>query len=257
MNFKGFMVGNGVTDDFHDYIGTFEYWWTHGLISDSTYKNLRNSCLADSSMHPSTMCNRAFDAVDSEFGNIDPYSIYTRPCNNTGEMRRHVGGRYPWMKRAYDPCTERYSKEYFNLPEVQKALHANKTGIPYPWDTCSDIIGDHWGDSPVSMLPIYQELIEAGLRIWVFSGDTDAVVPVTATRYSLDALKLPTVTKWYPWYDQGRVGGWSEVYKGLTFVTIRGAGHEVPLHRPRQAFLLLNQFLKNKPMPSTTLKSVQ
>jgi len=97
----------------------------------------------------------------------------------------------------------------------------------------SDIVGDKWADSPISMLPIYQELIEAGLRIWVYryvfrlsdflvieasqssieiswvlclcSGDTDAVVPVTATRYSLDALKLPTVTKWYPWYDKGQV----------------------------------------------------
>ena len=42
----------------------------------------------------------------------------------------------PWMSRAYDPCTERYSKVYFNLPEVQKALHANVTGLPYPWKTC-------------------------------------------------------------------------------------------------------------------------
>lgn len=38
-----------------------------------------------------------------------------------------------------------------------------------------------------------------------FSGDTDSVVPVTATRYSIDALKLPTVSKWYPWYDNGKV----------------------------------------------------
>jgi len=32
----------------------------------------------------------------------------------------------------------------------------------------SDIVGDHWGDSPKSMLPIYQELIAAGIRIWVY-----------------------------------------------------------------------------------------
>lgn len=37
------------------------------------------------------------------------------------------------------------------------------------------------------------------------SGDTDAVVPVTATRYSIDALKLPTLVNWYPWYDHGKV----------------------------------------------------
>ncbi|THU54704.1 hypothetical protein C4D60_Mb10t27950 [Musa balbisiana] len=84
------------------------------------------------------------------------------------------------------------------------------------------------------------------------SGDTDAVVPLTATRYSIDALRLRTLEKWYPWYDHGKVGGWSQIYKGLTFVTVTGAGHEVPLHRPRQALILFEHFLKNKPMPAQT-----
>lgn len=42
----------------------------------------------------------------------------------------------PWMSRAYDPCTERYSQMYFNLPEVQNAMHANVTRISYPWESC-------------------------------------------------------------------------------------------------------------------------
>lgn len=37
------------------------------------------------------------------------------------------------------------------------------------------------------------------------SGDTDAVVPLTATRYSIDALGLPTTISWYPWYDNQKV----------------------------------------------------
>ncbi|XP_059628296.1 serine carboxypeptidase-like 27 isoform X1 [Cornus florida] len=250
INFKGFMVGNAVTDDYHDYIGTFEYWWTHGLVSDSTYRMLQIACDFGSSQHPSSDCVKALTLAETEQGNIDPYSIFTRPCNNTSSLSRNLRGHYPWMSRAYDPCSERYSQEYFNLPEVQKAFHANVTGIPYPWKTCSDIVGNYWADSPLSMLPIYRELIAAGLRIWVFSGDTDSVVPVTATRYSIDALKLPTITNWYPWYDNGKVGGWSQIYKGLTLVTVTGAGHEVPLHRPRQAFILFRSFLNNKPMPS-------
>jgi hypothetical protein len=32
----------------------------------------------------------------------------------------------------------------------------------------SALIYTNWGDSPRSMLPIYKELIAAGLRIWVF-----------------------------------------------------------------------------------------
>ncbi|XP_022957332.1 serine carboxypeptidase-like 27 [Cucurbita moschata] len=249
INLKGFMVGNAVTDDYHDYVGTFEYWWTHGLISDSTYRLLRRSCDFGSSQHPSAECKKALTVAEFEQGNIDPYSIYTRPCNSTASLRHNRRGHYPWMSRAYDPCTERHSVVYFNHPDVQKALHANVTGITYPWSTCSDLVGSYWADSPLSMLPIYQELIGAGLRIWAFSGDTDSVVPVTATRYSIDALNLRTLSNWYPWYDHGKVGGWCQIYKGLTFVTVAGAGHEVPLHRPRQAFILFRSFLENKPLP--------
>ncbi|KAF3583691.1 hypothetical protein F2Q69_00032186 [Brassica cretica] len=242
-------VGNAVTDDYHDYIGTFEYWWNHGLISDSTYHQLKTACYSVSSQHPSLQCMEALRSAELEQGNIDPYSIFTKPCNNTVQLKSFLKGRYPWMSRAYDPCTERYSNVYFNRVEVQKALHVNVTRLSYPWKSCSDIVGNYWTDSPVSMLPIYRELITAGLKIWVFSGDTDAVVPITATRYSIDALKLATITNWYPWYDHGKVGGWSQVYKGLTLVTVTGAGHEVPLHRPRQAFIIFRSFLENKPMP--------
>ncbi|OEL30935.1 P-(S)-hydroxymandelonitrile lyase [Dichanthelium oligosanthes] len=99
------------------------------------------------------------------------------------------------------------------------------------------------------MLPIYKELIGAGLKVCVFCGDTDTVVPVTSTRRSLAALGLPLKTSWYPWYMvPTEVGGWSMEYEGLTFVTVRGAGHAVPLHRPAQALVVFQQFLKGEPM---------
>lgn len=39
-----------------------------------------------------------------------------------------------------------------------------------PSDLCvySDLVGNYWADSSLSMLPIYQELIGSGIRIWVF-----------------------------------------------------------------------------------------
>ena len=43
------------------------------------------------------------------------------------------------------------------------------------------------------------------------SGDTDAMVPLTATRYSIGALKLPTITNWYPWYDNGKVSAQKDI----------------------------------------------
>lgn len=87
-------MGNAVTDDYHDYIGTFEYWWTHGLISDSTYKLLQITCDKGSSEHPSTDCTKALLLAEQEQGNIDPYSIYTRPCASTSSLRRNLRGHY-------------------------------------------------------------------------------------------------------------------------------------------------------------------
>ena len=50
-----------------------------------------------------------------------------------------------------------------------------------------------------------------------------------------------------------QVGGWTQEYAGLTFVSVRGAGHEVPLHRPKQALTLAKSFLSGSPMPGLGL----
>lgn len=42
-----------------------------------------------------------------------------------------------------------------------------------------------------------------------------------------------------------QVAGYMVVYDGLSFATVRGAGHQVPQFQPRRAFALLNMFLAN------------
>ncbi|XP_042405998.1 serine carboxypeptidase II-2-like [Zingiber officinale] len=256
INLKGYMVGNALTDDYHDHYGVFHFMWTAGLISDQTYKLLNIFCDFQSFVHTSSACERILDIADKELGNIDPYSIFTPSCTanvtlsrNKLLKRRHSLGI---IGEKYDPCTEKHSTVYFNLPEVQKALHVNPAYAPKKWETCSDAVNENWKDSESSVLHIYHELISQGLRIWIFSGDTDAVIPVASTRYNVNALKLPTVTPWHAWYDDGQVGGWTQAYKGLTFVTVRGAGHEVPLHQPKLALVLFKSFLSGRPMPTLT-----
>ncbi|KAK2992953.1 hypothetical protein RJ640_007335 [Escallonia rubra] len=255
INLKGFMVGNAVTDNYYDSIGTVAYWWSHSMISDKTYKSILNSCNFTEEKS-SQKCDDAVSyAMNHEFGAIDQYSIYTPFCkatqNDTFQSLRLKNSLIRRRIAGYDPCTENYAEKYYNRPDVQRAMHANSTGIPYKWTACSDILIKTWNDSEASMLPTYKELIAAGLKIWVFSGDTDSVVPVTATRFSLNHLNLNVKTRWYPWYSDSQVGGWTEVYDGLTFATIRGAGHEVPLSQPRRAFILFQSFLAGKDLPKS------
>ncbi|PON41922.1 Serine carboxypeptidase-like [Parasponia andersonii] len=259
INLKGFIVGNAVTDNYYDSIGTVTFWWTHAIISDQTYKSILKNCNFSSEKTSSACDDVVYYAMNHEFGHIDQYSIYTPTCtalvsnNNTIlTMTKHLRLKNSLLRRrvsGYDPCTESYSEKYYNRKDVQNAMNANTTGIPYKWTACSEVLIKNWKDSENSMLPTYKYLIAAGLRIWVFSGDTDSVVPVTATRFSLSHLNLPIKTRWYPWYTGGQVGGWTEVYKGLTFATVRGAGHEVPLFQPKRAFTLFRSFLGGKELP--------
>ncbi|KAH0654705.1 hypothetical protein KY289_032383 [Solanum tuberosum] len=258
INLKGFMVGNALTDDYNDYLGLFQFMWSAGMISDQTYKQANALCHDQSYLRPSEQCDKILDQANEEIGNIDSYSIFTPACTAKFSILNHLlrkSNSIGHLRRSYDPCTEQHSKIYFNLPEVQNALHVHKRNSSFKWVTCSEEVSSGWKDSPKSVLDVYRELIKSGLRIWVFSGDTDAVIPVTSTRYSIDALKLPTVAPWRAWYDDGQVGGWTQEYKGLTFVTVRGAGHEVALHRPKQALTLVKSFLAGTSMPSLELIS--
>ncbi|KDP38690.1 hypothetical protein JCGZ_04043 [Jatropha curcas] len=252
-------VGNAVTDSYYDSIGTVTFWWSHSMISDRTYRSILDNCNFKDENRSSEKCDEAVNyAMNHEFGDIDQYSIYTPSCiqlqNNKSNLRPLRLFKNTLLRgriSGYDPCTENYAEKYYNRPDVQKAMHANVTGIPYKWTACSDVLIKNWRDSESSVLPIYKELIAAGLRIWVFSGDTDSVVPVTATRFSLSHLNLTVKTRWYPWYSGNQVGGWTEAYNGLTFATVRGAGHEVPLFQPRRAFILFRSFVAGKELPKS------
>ncbi|MFS8011748.1 putative carboxypeptidase D [Helianthus anomalus] len=107
--------------------------------------------------------------------------------------------------QSYDPCTEQHSIAYFNLPEVQNTLHAYHFNSSKTWVTCSGVVGMYWQDSPISVLDVYQVLIISGLRIWMFSGDTDVVIPTASIRYSIDALNLTTISPWRAWYEDAQV----------------------------------------------------
>jgi len=247
INLKGFMVGNAVMDDDDHLNGMIEYAWSHAVISDEGYHSLKKWC--NSKTGNQSLCNTGLDEM---YTGINVYDLYTPVCllhTSSNFFSKH--NMRLKLPSGYDPCGEVYVGIYFNRADVQKALHANTTKISYPWALCSDVVYDNWKDSPASVLPIFRKLIKAGLRIWVYSGDTDGRVPVTSTRYSLNALGLTIKDKWSAWYDSQQVGGWTIGYEGLRFVTVRGAGHQVPMFTPKPALALFKHFLRDSPLPKS------
>ncbi|CAO2814051.1 unnamed protein product [Amaranthus hypochondriacus] len=257
---KGLMIGNALLDDDTDQRGMLEYAWNHAIISDRVYNDVNNNC-EFTKKNLSSSCNKALTQYFNEYRLIDIYNLYAPICvdNQTNTHNRNTHAISPrlfskfegWLKRpaaGYDPCTSEYTETYMNTPAVQAALHANITKLPYPWTHCNNNITS-WSDSPSSILPTIRMLIDEGLRIWIYSGDIDGRIPVTSTRYTLKKLGLKTIQEWKAWYASSQVGGWSIKYKGLTFVTIRGAGHQVPTSKPREALQIVKHFLAGKNLP--------
>ncbi|CAM6007502.1 unnamed protein product [Sphagnum balticum] len=257
INFKGFAVGNAATDAYYDNLGATNFYYYHSLISDQTYATLIENCdfaqdlPVDYSLHNAT-CNEAANyALNVEMNEINIYNIYGLNCNppaNTTTRPTFTKVKPSKVISGVNPCAPDNVTPYLNTPAVKAALHARQD---IQWVECSNIVSNSYSlpDYTRSILPVYQFLLTKGIRIWVYSGDVDGIVPTTGTRYWLAELDLPIQTAWYPWNHSSQVGGWSQVYENLTFVTVRDAGHEVPQYQPGRALQLFKYFLKGQSLP--------
>ncbi|KAL3651656.1 hypothetical protein CASFOL_004658 [Castilleja foliolosa] len=243
VKFSGIIIGNAMINDETDNIGQWRYLASHALITDDLANQAIKYCVIRSTFN-SDKCDKAYDEYLEELGNIN---IYAPIClsNHTDTTPKITSIFNP------DPCSEKYVHVYMNRADVQKALHANVTNdIPYDWEPCSDVFFQNWTDSPNTVLPLLKVLMNHGLRVWVFSGDIDSRVPVTSTQLSIKEMKLVVRNQWRPWYLKKEVGGYTQEYKGgLTFATVRGAGHEVSTYQPERALALIQHFLKGENLP--------
>jgi len=143
----------------------------------------------------------------------------------------------------YDPCRDGKTTTYLNDPLVKSLIHANASIV---WTGCSDIVDYSRFDLLSSMLPVYEFLISQGLRISVYSGDVDAIVPTVGTREWIAALGVSEIAPIRPWTVNGQVGGWTTQFNGLNFTTIRNAGHFVPEMQGERALKFFKAFLNNE-----------
>lgn len=109
--------------------------------------------------------------------------------------------------------------------------------------------------------PFHIRAVRAGLRVLAYQGDTDAI-GVNSEGYLQDAFVrlwgpragLNRTQTWRPWTVDGqrRMGGYvMEWAHGQTaWLSIRGAGHMVPLDKPAQALTMINAFVFNTGYPT-------
>lgn len=135
INMPGTKMGNALIDSETAYRGIYDFFWTHAIISDEVHEGITSSCNF-SSPKTSEVCDYYDREVEKHLSNIDIYNIYAPLCLSN-KTQRDCG---------FDPCSENYVDFYLNTQQVQKSLHANVTGIPYRWQSCSRSINQAWKD---------------------------------------------------------------------------------------------------------------
>ncbi|WOG99362.1 hypothetical protein DCAR_0518710 [Daucus carota subsp. sativus] len=258
-NLKGIALGNPVLEYATDFNSRAEFFWSHGLISDSTYNIFTSVCNYSRYVSEyyrdsvSSLCSRVMGEVTKETSRfVDKYDVTLDVCISSVFAQSKVISPQQ-VSRRIDVCLEDETVNYLNRKDVQKALHARLVGVR-KWDVCSSILDYEVLNIEIPTISLVGSLVEEGIPVLVYSGDQDSVIPLTGSRTLVCGLAkrlgLNTTVPYRVWFQGQQVGGWTQVYGNiLSFATIRGASHEVPFSQPERSLVLFKAFLKGRPLP--------
>ncbi|POO00498.1 Serine carboxypeptidase-like [Trema orientale] len=288
INLKGISIGNPLLDYDTDLNAVTEFRWSHGLISDFSHDLVNTVCnhsqyFKETVIENGRSLSDGCALVDSQLSEeltqyVDVYDVLAKYCFSS--INEQSPKKIPYLplrlnyfegssssnsellgalnrkddSREYEECIDKKATKYLNRKDVQKALHARLVGIT-EWSTCSKVLKYDDRNRETPTIGVVGSLVKAGIRAVVYSGDQDTAVPFIGTRKLVDELatklKLSTTVPYKAWFENKKVGGWTQVYGYiLSFATIRGASHTAPSTQPARSYLLFKSFLSGKPLPT-------
>ncbi|XP_048430042.1 serine carboxypeptidase-like 20 isoform X2 [Pyrus x bretschneideri] len=286
LNFKGYLVGNGVTDDKFDGNALVPFAHGMGLISDDLYEEVNTACGGKYIYPVNDACGSKLEKVDKNIEDLNIYDIL-EPCYHStdssknrkvtksglpssfrrlGETERPLAVRKRMFGRAWPlraPVRDGIVPTWPELMDNESVPCINDevatewlnnesvrkaihAETDFSWELCTSRI-EFYHDSG-SMIKYHMNLTAKGYRALIYSGDHDMCVPFTGSEAWTRSLGYKIVDEWRPWTSNGQVAGYTQGYENnLTFLTVKGSGHTVPEYKPREAFDLFSRFLAGKP----------
>lgn len=283
INFKGYMVGNGVTDEVYDGNALVPFAHGMGLISDDMFQETNAAC-NESYWNPiNEICEESLNKIDTAIWSLNIYNIL-EPCYH----------RTPSSNVVFQ--NSRMPSSFLRLGETDRPLSVRKRLFGRAWPLrapvmdgrvptwpelggqsvpcMNDVVATSWlNDEAVriaihaqpesvtgpwelctdkiefnhdagSMIRYHKNLTSQGYRVLIFSGDHDMCVPFTGSEAWTRSLGYKITDLWRPWYVQDQVAGFTQGYDNhLTFLTVKGSGHTVPEYKPQEALALYSRWL--------------
>ena len=283
MNLKGIAIGNGYVNANLNIDTSVRFAYGHGIIDEKSWNTLEQQCCRGciDGCDLTALSGSCGQKVEDIFeflwhGGLNPYDLY-RDCdpnpgrnslkmevlqrglvphrmlhrfysNTTKVLRRRMEQTISGVGTPSVPClNDTDMTMYMNSPEVRKALHIpDNLGH---WDICSDDISENYKKQYDDTAPFFKKIFQAHVRVLLYYGDTDMACNFMLGQQFSAQLGLKLVLNKQPWKFDRQVGGFKTLYsKGLTYLTIRGAGHMAPQWRAPQMDYVFSQFLLNHPI---------
>ncbi|KAJ7250136.1 serine carboxypeptidase [Mycena haematopus] len=262
INLTSIMIGNGITDFYHQMTSSFDMQCTSASIPPTLSiadcvqmksmiprceKRLKESCV---DIFDATDCAAAASFCDTHLkapfwkSERNPYDI-SQPCDADG------------LKQNLCYPVTAHIRAYLSRPDVRETLGVDPA-VPTNFSSCAPAVGSafHAHMDGYRLTEDYiGGLLERGVRVLIYVGTYDWICNwVGNERWTL-ALEWSGQAEFaaeplHPWaiggnFTKGRAG-LARSAKGLTFATIDQAGHMVPYDKPKEALDLVQRWLSNE-----------
>ena len=255
INLKGIIIGNGVVKPEADTSDStyLDFMFFHHLISYEQRLEYLEICVNNKTNE--TECNEFKDDLFDLISKLNKYDILRKcyiPSPKSNLKNNNFYFNYaPWAfnklktnKNEGPSCINVSALEnYLNNNTVKDNLHVKKK----EFNVCNMTVSNIYNQSEEGSFDSIKYLIDNNIRILIYSGDTDLVVPFNGNQLWIKKLNLTLKDKWKSWKmddENDYIAGYKVIYDKLTFITIRGVGHLVTKWKPKEAFYIFRQFIK-------------
>ncbi|KAA8538772.1 hypothetical protein F0562_025464 [Nyssa sinensis] len=252
INFKGYMVGNGVAD--HKFDGNALVPFAHGmgLIPDALFEEAEAACKGNYYEPNSKECGIILDKVDEALSGLNIYNIL-EPCYHNptiltkdidgngstiksfkelgastkkplGVRKRIFGRAWPFRAPVRDGIIPLWPQLMLELSvpcmdDEVATIWLNNEAVRKSIHAKPESGGWRLCTSRLSyyhdagsMINYHKDLTTLGYRALIFSGDHDMCVPFTGSQAWTRSLGYKIVDEWRPWHSNQQIAGYTQGY---------------------------------------------
>ncbi|XVF78552.1 hypothetical protein PTKIN_Ptkin14bG0143500 [Pterospermum kingtungense] len=263
-NIKGLALGNPLLRSKLDVLAQYELFQSRGMINKDLYQQILKECkgnldednYSNNVTNWSESCQQAMGKAELVAFNVTSipeakarhFDILRPPCDGNWEDL-NLGKEVTKISYGVDMCISFRADFYFNILNVQKSFHGNRTRLGYQWKGCFEASGLNYSkvDRNIDMLPALKQILQQSIPITIFSGEEDGTVPTIGTLKHVKKLAKDmglNLIKDEVWTHENEDGGWKYSYGNLlTLMTVKGANHHVTMSKPSQALFIFTSIV--------------